>query len=370
VNGVRQGSVVAFGVTDTHRGTEQLIVVAETKEKSHDARKIIATNIKEALSTALYIAPDQVVMVDPRTVPKTSSGKLQRAACKQMYLDGKLHQFHVPEWLQIVKLGAEWLFQKTKTGITAISKLIYTLYVATLVLISFFPLYLIVCFASPSFAAKTCRVWARWILRFALCPVEIVGAENLTKRSPVIFVANHSSYLDSIVTLAIAPAGTRFVGKKELFTAPILRTFMRNLNYLSVDRQDLPKGIEDTQHIQEALKSGASVFIFPEGTFGYASGLRPFKLGAFKIAAEANVAICPVALRGVRRILRGEEKTMRPGMITVTVCEPIMAAGAEWQDITKMRDAVRTEIAKYCGESSLDMISPQTIAPPRSSERV
>lgn len=363
VAGVRQGSVIAFGVNDEKTGTEQLIVVAETKERSNAKRAQLAEQIKAALSAAIDAVPDQVVMVAPRTVPKTSSGKLQRAACKNMYLQGKLNRFHTPAWMQVTKLGLQWLARKIWDGIITVSKLIYTCYVALITVISLLPVYFIVRFASYQFAARAVQCWARWLLHFAFCPVTIIGRENLTKTSPIIFAANHASYIDALVAVAYSPVNTRFVAKKELFTMPIIRTIMKKLKFLPVDRQDLPKGIEDTHQIETALKMGSDIFMFPEGTFGYASGLRPFRLGAFKIAAEAKMPVCPVALRGTRTILRGDEKMMRPGKITMTVCPPIKSSSAEWQDITQLRNEVRAEIAKYCGEPSLDLIAAQTVAP-------
>jgi len=142
----------------------------------------------------------------------------------------------------------------------------------------------------------------------------------------------------------------------------VIRTLMEKLNYLAVDRMDLTKGLEDTRRIEETLKAGNSILIFPEGTFSYASGLRPFKLGAFKIAASTGIPVCPVALNGTRQLLRGDEKLLRPGRVIVTVCDPVLPAGSEWQDVTALRDAVRAEIAKYCGEPPLDLIAAQTIA--------
>jgi fatty-acyl-CoA synthase len=156
---------------------------------------------------------------------------------------------------------------------------------------------------------------------------------------------------------------TRFVAKKELFSVPVIGRFMQKMGYLSVDRTSLPRGLEDTVEIEAALKNGYSVLIFPEGTFGYAAGLRPFRLGAFKIAAEAGVPVVPIAIRGARKMLRDGSWLMRPNRIKITVCPPIMATGNDWQDITSLRQTVRAKVAQHCGETSLDLIAAQTVAP-------
>jgi len=366
IPGVRQGCVVAFEVTDAEHGTEQLIVVAETREKNKSKHEKISDDIKEVIASSLDIVPDRVVLVAPHVVPKTSSGKLQRAACKTMYLGGRLGKMQMPAWLQIVKLGMQSILRNSVSGLVILGKLLYTLYVALIVCITFFPVFLLVNYCVRDVAVKVCRTWVRWILKLSFCPVQVVGCERLSQyTSPVIFASNHASYLDSIVMLSLLPFNTRMVAKKELLQVPIIRTVMRKLDYLAVDRLDLSKGVEDIKRIEDVLKAGNPILIFPEGTFGYAKGLRPFRLGAFKIGTDTHTPICPVALQGTRYILRDDEKLMRPGRITVTVCDAIKPAGSEWQDVTQLRNEVRAEIAKYCGEPSLDFIAAQTVAPKR-----
>lgn len=274
-----------------------------------------------------------------------------------------MERFRLPAWMQVVKLGAEWLVRKASSALVVIGRFFYTAYVVLIGLLLLLPVYISVSFSSQETAIKICQHAARWLIHLMFCRLVVHDRKNLTAVSPVIFAANHASYFDALVVLAIMPSHTRIVGKKELLTTPILGTFMRKLGFLAVDRQDLSKGIEDTREIEVAIKSNHSIFIFPEGTFSYASGLRPFRLGAFKIAAETNTPVCPVAFRGTRFILREGERTMSPGRIVVTACAPIKPQGTEWEDIIALRQAVRADIARFCGEPSLDFIVAQTVAP-------
>jgi fatty-acyl-CoA synthase len=86
VDGVRAGNVIAFGVEGA-KGKEQMVVVAETKSEDHD-------DIRRAVHhTAMEVAgapPHDVVLVSPGTLPKTSSGKLQRSLCRTQYLENAL----------------------------------------------------------------------------------------------------------------------------------------------------------------------------------------------------------------------------------------------------------------------------------------
>mgnify|MGYP003645994583 CR=1 FL=1 len=363
VVGVRPGCVAAFGVTNQENGTEELVIVAETRDKNKATHAKVTTDIVEAVASALDITPDHIKLVTPKSVPKTSSGKLQRAACKAMYLEGKVGKFRVPASLQMMKLAIQWGACKLVDGLKAVGKFFYTTYMAALIIVIALLAYLAARFASVEAASKYSRAGARFLLLAGLSPLRILGREHYANKKPAIYAANHASYMDAVIALAVMPPGTRFVAKKELFDLPIVGTYMKKMGYLSVDRTSLPRGLEDTVEIESALKNGHSVLIFPEGTFGYAAGLRPFRLGAFKIAAEAGVPVIPVAIRGARKLLRDGSWLMRPARIKVTICEPIMPAGNEWQDITSLRQSVRARVAQFCGETSLDLIAAHTVAP-------
>jgi fatty-acyl-CoA synthase len=94
--------------------------------------------------------------------------------------------------------------------------------------------------------------------------------------------------------------------------------------------------------------------IYPEGTFTAMSGVRPFQLGAFKAAADTGRPICPVSIRGARQVLRDKTILPRRGRVTLTFGDLIAsdpAAGDDWQEIVRLRDATREAIARSAGES-------------------
>lgn len=111
VNGVRQGCVAAFSVPDRESGTESVVIVAETREKDPQRRKEIAAEVKRRVGVGA-ISPDVVVMVSSNAIPKTPSGKLQRDACRRLYLQGGLERRGAPAWLQISRLTLRRLFRR------------------------------------------------------------------------------------------------------------------------------------------------------------------------------------------------------------------------------------------------------------------
>jgi fatty-acyl-CoA synthase len=358
VPGIRKGCVIAFGISDAQNGTEKLIVVAETTEASLQQREMLAEQITDTITTALDIAPDHVVLVAPRVIPKTSSGKLQRSACQKAYLEGRLAKHGLPTWLQISKLSIGWAAIKLWSAIAAIGKIFFTLYTALILIVTVIPLWILIQVLPRHLAAKLCRWWARLLFFVCFCRLRITGKDNLTSQNPVVYTANHSSYIDSLLLMAILPTTARFVGKQELVHAPIIRTFMQRLGYLAVDRLDASKGIENTQPIETALREGNSIMIFPEGTFTYAIGLRPFKLGAFKAAVDTMRPICPIAIQGTRQILRDCEYWLRPKTIHITIGTPLLPEGDDWQEMIRLKNLAHAEIAKHCGEPTLDLIAP------------
>ena len=87
VDGVRAGNVIAFGV-EGRKGKEAVVVVAETKADDHrPVRQAVAVRVLEAVG----VPAEEVILVSPGTLPKTSSGKLQRSLCRARYLGAQLN---------------------------------------------------------------------------------------------------------------------------------------------------------------------------------------------------------------------------------------------------------------------------------------
>jgi fatty-acyl-CoA synthase len=92
VEGARQGSCVAFGMYDEKEEKDRIVVVAETKLESEEERVALAQRISEAVSEGVGLPVDQVVIIPPGSLPKTSSGKRQRRRTKEAYLREELVQ--------------------------------------------------------------------------------------------------------------------------------------------------------------------------------------------------------------------------------------------------------------------------------------
>jgi len=362
IQGVRTGCVVAFGAPDERTGSERLIVTAEVRDMG--AAKRIEAEITRAVNDALGMPPDLVKLLPPQSIPKTSSGKLRRSETRRLFLKGKLGKRQQPTWMQIAGLAASgsgpraWSW--AKQGTRNVLELLYGVYAMAVFAVLLFPLWAVVAMTRKrKRAAWFTHKGTRLMLKLAGVPVRVEGQEILDQRKtsgPWIFAPNHSSYLDILVTLAFLPPDVRFVVKGEIRDMPLFRTIARRSGQFSFDRSDPQARIRQAEQVNAALESGQSVVIYPEGTFTATTGIRPFQLGAFKSAVDTRRPICPVSVRGARKILRDKTKLPRPGRITLTfgpLVIPNRAAGNDWQEIVRLRDTTRDLIARNSGEPLL-----------------
>ncbi|UCE88122.1 MAG: AMP-binding protein [Pseudomonadota bacterium] len=367
VTGVRKGCVAAFGSADPRDHTERLIVLAETRERDQAARQSMRKNIT-AVTVELTGSPaDEVVLAPPHTVLKTSSGKIRRAASRQLFEEGRLELGHRAVWLQIVRVAGSAVRPALRRARNRIASYAYATWVRAI----FFPLATtgwLLAWLLPRLTWRwsALRRLARLFLRAAGIPVTVHGMENLPgPEQPRVIVANHGSYLDGLVLTALLPHPHAYVAKSELAEQFIAGTFLRRMHARFVERFDAAAGVRDARAIARAGRAGQSVIFFPEGTLQRTAGLLPFHMGAFVAAAEANIPLVPVALRGTRSILRGQVWFPHRGAITVTIAPGLdpaagkLAAQDEWASALALRDYARCQILRHSGEPDLEQRAPR-----------
>jgi 1-acyl-sn-glycerol-3-phosphate acyltransferase len=206
-----------------------------------------------------------------------------------------------------------------------------------------------------AFALGRLTVRVGW--RLTGCRLTVEGLEHLASPGPFVLASNHASYADVPALMAVLPLDFVFVAKRETLGYPIVGTYVRRAGHPTVDRWDAQRSLADAGQVSDALAAGDSILFFPEGTFTAATGLRPFRLGAFRTAATAGVPVLPLALRGTRRVLRGDSWLPRPGPIHVWIGPPQRPRGKEWPDVVALRDEVAALIAEHCGEPRLDLVA-------------
>jgi 1-acyl-sn-glycerol-3-phosphate acyltransferase len=363
VPGVRKGCVVAFGVAHPTLGTESLVIVAETRAADPEARDRIVAAVTEQVSAAIGVPPDQVALAPPGAVPKTSSGKIRRAETRDLFRDGALGRPAPNRRLARVRIVAAAAVAEARRRLAVVPRALYAAYLGLLAVPNVVLLWPVAVLWPDRRAAMACgRLGARWLLRMGGIRVSVEGAEHLRARGPIVLASNHASYVDAPVLMASLASDFLFVAKKEIHRWPLVGRFVRRAGHLTVDRFDRQQGVADAAEVSRALGAGRSVLFFPEGTFTAAAGLRPFRLGAFKAAAESGAPVVPIALRGTRQVLRAGSWP-RPGRVEVWIGPPVRAEGEGWRAVVSLRDRVADQIARRSGEPRLDLVAG---APPRS----
>jgi 1-acyl-sn-glycerol-3-phosphate acyltransferase len=196
---------------------------------------------------------------------------------------------------------------------------------------------------------RLARRMAQLLFRLMGAPLSIDGMECFPDQ-PCIVVANHASYLDGPLLTAVLPPRFGFVIKREITSAPLVGRLLARLGSEFVDRFDKRAARGDASRLIQLARNGASLGIFPEGTFKAEPGLRNFHLGAFMAATRAGIPVVPVVIRGTRHILPADTLRPRAGRISVEILPPLMPQGARGEDARALRDAARTCVLERCGE--------------------
>lgn len=356
LDNVRKGCIVAFGVRNPKRGTEQFIIVAESHASEKNQRHAIQSEIVEHVATSMGIPPDDVVIAPPGTVLKTSSGKLQRSATKKAYMEGKLIKRSMPAHLQILRIATKSLWQRSKTALTTLFCGVYTVYVGVLATLILVPLFPVLRWAPSHFNRQFARQFCRLILLLAFCPIKRHNRNIIHTKKSLIYVANHASYMDAVLLIATLPPNVLYVGKQELLEIPIVGGYFKACGYLTIDRMDFHKSLEDMEKIKTALNRGQSIMLFPEGTFAYATGIRPFKLGAFNLAIQSGVPLCTIGLRGTRQLLRAYAKCLIPSKLSIHFGSILEPENQEFHEAVRLRELSRAEICTLSGEKPINLV--------------
>lgn len=165
----------------------------------------------------------------------------------------------------------------------------------------------------------------RLILKVSGVHITVKGLEQVPMDQAVLYVGNHRSYFDILVGYATIPNRMGFVAKKEMLRWPLLRDWMRNVNCLFLDRQNLKEGLKTILAGIEQVKRGVSVFIFPEGTRSRGEDIMdmlPFKEGSLKIAEKSGCLVVPVAITGTAEIFEKHIPKIKSGYVTIEFGKP------------------------------------------------
>src|SRR6185503_2483401 len=166
------------------------------------------------------------------------------------------------------------------------------------------------------------RLWCRLIAWTIGARIRVHGTENVSPDTSYVYMANHSSLIDTPALFAYLPFQFRIMAKKELFYIPFMGWHLWTAGNFPIDRSDPRKTAKSLRKVIEGVRAGKSLAVFPEGTRTPDGNLQEFKHGAFKIAMRAGVPIVPVTIRRTFRLLPRTTLAPRPGRADVFIGVP------------------------------------------------
>lgn len=359
IEGIRKGCVAVFA--SKKAGTEKMVVVAETKVEDQSQRERLYREINAVAVDLVGMAADDIVLVPPHRVLKTSSGKIRRQACLELYEKGTIGKSQRTLWLEMLLLGMKATFLSGKTKFISFLADVYSCYAWSMVVLFTPPIWLI--------GALLPRALGKWPLMRALLialtfliriRTKLRGMKNLPDpKHPCIYVANHSSYLDGFALVAGFERPLRFIAKGELQQNPFMRIFLKGIGAHFVERFNIEQGLKDTEAIKDyaSNQDGGALLFFPEGTFTRIPGIYPFHMGAFLTAVDVGAAIVPLAISGTRKVLHPDSWRLRPGSILISAAKPIDPQESQnqkrWEAARFLAKNARHAILSLSGEVDL-----------------
>lgn len=167
--------------------------------------------------------------------------------------------------------------------------------------------------------------WAFKVILF-ICgtKITVIGEENVPKNEPVLYIGNHKSYFDIIITYARCPGLTGYVAKNNIKKVPLLNLWMKRLHCLFIDRDNVKEALKTILAGIDNIKNGISMCIFPEGTRNKnPEGMLPFKEGSFKMAEKTGCAIIPMAITNSADILENHFPKVKRTHVILEYGKPI-----------------------------------------------
>lgn len=201
----------------------------------------------------------------------------------------------------------------------------------------------------PSARDKQCHFLARLVFKILLfisgTKVTAIGTENIPENGGVLFIGNHRSYFDILISYTYTKSPTGYIAKKEMERIPILNSWMRQIHCLFLDRDDVKKGMQTILSAISQIKEGINVFIFPEGTRNKENDdFLPFKGGSFKIATKSGCDIIPVCIVNSDQVFEAHMPKIKRAHVIIEFGAPIKVSEMSKEDQKVLPDITKNII--------------------------
>ncbi len=213
------------------------------------------------------------------------------------------------------------------------------------VLFSIYAIFLFILKAKDKHYYRLIRQWAISIVFISGTKIKITGKEYLSADESYIFVSNHTSLYDIPIMITALNYNLRIIYKKELQKVPIFGWGLSKTPYIAIEREDPRKAMESLNNALQAIQTGDSVIVYPEGTRSRSGKINAFKRGAFLLAARAGKPIVPITIIGSWEIIPNGKKIIRSKEIQFIIHKPVESQDYTKQSEKQLMDAIHKIIA-------------------------
>lgn len=198
--------------------------------------------------------------------------------------------------------------------------------------------------------------WAfRVVLWIAGTSITVLGEENVPKDEAVLYVGNHRSYFDIVMTYVRVPRPTGYMAKVEMLRYPSLNIWMKYLHCIFLDRSNIKAGMKSILDAIDKIKSGISICIFPEGTRNKTDQMfLEFHDGSFKIAEKSGCPIVPISINNAEEIFENHIPKIKKAHVVIEYGSPIYTKDLSKEDKRRLSATVQQVIkANYLKNQEL-----------------
>ena len=198
-------------------------------------------------------------------------------------------------------------------------------------------------------------VWMHVFLPLVFCRVKRTGKENFKKGENYVVVTNHNSFVDILVSVPWIPGPNKTLAKIEMARIPIFGVVYRAGSIL-LDRKQENSRRESFTKMQETLKMGLHLSLYPEGTRNKTDKpLQPFFDGAFITAIRSQKPIIPSVILGTKDILPPAPKFWaQPKKIKIHFFKPVPTKGLAMKDRQELSGQIHELMEQYILEHTQD----------------
>lgn len=215
---------------------------------------------------------------------------------------------------------------------------------------------------SPRIGANlTMSSWADVTALAIGLELEVANRGYLWSHRPAVFVFNHQSATDVVIMAKLLREDFTGISKIEVSRHPIAGPMFRSIGVIFIERSDRAKAIEALQPAVEALKSGTSLVIAPEGTRSSTEQLGAFKTGAFHMAMQAGVPIVPVVIHNAIDAQPKGQALFRPATVRVTVLPPVATDRWHAESVHRHVAEVRAMFLATLGQSDAPVVKARPV---------